>query len=118
MSDASQSHTVPQLTVRDVLRLVWEANCYPCLGNGDDKIAQRLEDEALAKVDAAITSPDDPPEFSQWLSALRDPSLRNPERDRIMDAIYSLFDPETGHLISPPARSSASRAPRDIWRRK
>jgi hypothetical protein len=30
----------------------------------------------------------------QWLNALKDPSLRNPERDKIMDGIYDLFDPE------------------------
>jgi hypothetical protein len=82
------------ITVRDVLRLVWEADCYPCLGNGDDKVAQRLEDEALAKAADAIPSPDDPPEFMQWLTALKDPSRRNSERNTIMDALYDLFDPE------------------------
>jgi hypothetical protein len=89
MSDASKP-----VSVRDVLRLVWEADGYPCLGNGDVRVAQRLEDEALAKASGAVSSPDDPPEFMQWLTALQDPSLRNPERYRILDALYELFDPE------------------------
>lgn len=93
------------LTVRDVLRLVWEADGYPCLGNGDDRVAQRLEDEALAKATDAVSSPDDPPEFRQWLTALQDPSLRNPERDRIIDGLYELFDPEP----TPEAGTAAAQ---------
>ncbi len=39
------------ITVREVLRLLLEADSYPCLGNDDWRIADRMEAEALRKAD-------------------------------------------------------------------
>jgi hypothetical protein len=49
---------------------------------------------ASGKLIATRASATGMPEFMQWLTALKDPSRRNTERDRIMDALYDLFDPE------------------------
>jgi hypothetical protein len=60
----------PVITVRDVLRLLWEADSYPCIGNEDWTVAAGMEAAALAKAATAVASPDDPPEFGRWLGAL------------------------------------------------
>ena len=88
------SISVP-VTVADALRLLWEADRYPQRGNEDARVAQRLEAEALALAATAETSPNDPPEFRQWLSVLRDPGATPNARDAVMHALYDLFDPET-----------------------
>ena len=74
--------TEPAITVREVLRLLLEADSYPCLGNDDWRVADRMEAEALRKADTAVPFPDDPPEFGPWLETLRKPGLQNPERER------------------------------------
>ena len=81
------------ITVREVLRLLWEADHYPILGNHDAREAAALEREALDKAFTTVSSPDDPPEFADWLNALRKEKLPNNERDVIMEALYRLFDP-------------------------
>ena len=79
-------------TVRDVLRLLLEADSYPCLGNDDWRVAARMEFEALRKADTAVPSPDDPPEFGCWLEILRRPGLQNPEREAVYSALHDYFD--------------------------
>jgi hypothetical protein len=88
------SFALDPITVRDALRLFWDADRYPILGNEDRRASDRLEVEARAKAADAIAQPDDPPEFARWLAALRDRSLPNPARDAIMEALYDWFDPE------------------------
>ena len=87
-------HAAAPLTVREALRLFWEADRYPVLGNQDWREAAALEKEACARAMTAAASPDDPPEFAGWIAALRDPKLPNDKREDIMTAIYDLFDPD------------------------
>jgi hypothetical protein len=53
----------PTITVREVLRLLLEADSYPRLGNEDWAVAARMEAAALKKAVTAAASSDDPPEF-------------------------------------------------------
>ncbi len=82
------------ITIRDVLRLLLAADSYPCLGNGDWRVADLLEAEALEKAKSAVPSPDDPPEFRRWLAALLDPATTQDQRDEVLGSLYDLFDPE------------------------
>jgi hypothetical protein len=82
----------PVITVRDVIRLLWEADSYPCIGNEDWPVAARMEAAALAKAATAVASPDDPPEFGRWLGALRGGSLTTNEREEIYWAIHDYFE--------------------------
>lgn len=86
------------ITVREVLRLLLEADRYPILGNHDAREATALERDALTKAATAVPSPDDPPEFAGWLAALQDQALPNDRREAIMEAMYELFD-----VACPPA---------------
>jgi hypothetical protein len=49
-----------RVTVREVLRLLWEADSYPRPGNEDWAIAARMEAAAMEKAATAVPSPDDP----------------------------------------------------------
>ena len=68
------------MTVRDVLRLVLQADASPILGNEDVPVALRMERTALQHAETAVSSPDDPPEFARWLEALRQPCI---EQDKL-----------------------------------
>jgi hypothetical protein len=81
------------ITVREVLRLFWEADHYPILGNADARDAFALDLEARAKAAHAMPSSDDPPEFAQWLGTLLKLRLANDEREAVYSAIRSYFDP-------------------------
>ena len=93
MTDRSQQRETTPITTREVLRLVWEADSYPHLGNEDERVSILLMREALAKAEHAMPGPDDPPEFAIWLTALRNGNLTFDQRDTIMEALYDLFDP-------------------------
>lgn len=93
MTDRSQQRETTPITTREVLRLVWEADSYPHLGNEDERVSILLMREALAKAEHAVPGPDDPPEFATWLTALRNGNLTFDQRDTIMEALYDLFDP-------------------------
>jgi len=80
------------LTVRDVLNLLLKAITYPCIGNTDWDDAAELEAQALAKARLAVGSPDDPPEFRQWLDTLRKPNANNDDRDAVFDAMADYLD--------------------------
>jgi hypothetical protein len=82
------------ITTCEALRLIWEADRYPIRGNEDRRAAAAMEKEALAKAATATGSPDDPPEFGRWLTALRNQSLPAADREAVMSALYDLFDPE------------------------
>jgi hypothetical protein len=82
------------ITVREALRLIWEADRYPIRGNEDWRASAILMRKALARAASAIASPDDPPEFAGWLAALQNPSLLEETREAAMSALYDLFDPE------------------------
>jgi len=82
------------ITIREALRLLWEADRYPIRGNEDLRPALALEKEARARAAIAIPSPNDPPEFAGWLATLLDQSRPEPEREAAMEALYDLFDPE------------------------
>jgi hypothetical protein len=71
------------ITVRDVLRLLWEADCYPRIGNHDWVVGAAMEEEALGKAATAVPSSDDPPGFMVWLSTLTGPDLSVTEREEI-----------------------------------
>jgi hypothetical protein len=55
--------TADPVTVREVVRLLLEADSYPRLGNEDWPVAARMEAAALKKAASAVASPDDTPEF-------------------------------------------------------
>ena len=80
--------------MREAVRLLWKADSYPCLGNEDWAVAAGMEKAALAKAAAAVTSPDDPPEFAQWLKTLQRTDLSANEREEIYWAIHDYFDGE------------------------
>jgi hypothetical protein len=82
------------ITVREALRLIWEAERYPIRGNEDWREAAALEKEARARAATAKASPGDPPEFIGLLTALQDESLPAADREAAMSALYDLFDPE------------------------
>ena len=80
------------ITVREAVRLLWKADSYPCLGNEDWAVAAGMEKAALAKAAAAVTSPDDPPEFAGWLMTLQRTDLSANEREQTYWAIHDYFD--------------------------
>ncbi len=84
---------MPPIGVREALRLIWEADTYPVLGNEDRRHAIILEREARERAAMATPSPDDPPEFGRWLAELCSERLAPARRDEIMEALYGLFDP-------------------------
>jgi len=92
MTTNPASASAELLTVRQALRLFWEAEHYPILCNEDARDSRALEREAVAKAAHAIPSPDDPPEFVHWLDALRRADLRNHEREDILFAMAPWFD--------------------------
>jgi hypothetical protein len=83
--------TETRATVREVLRLLLEADSYPRLGNADWSVAARMEAAALEKAATAVPSPDDPPEFARWLEALQRRELSEDEREKIYKAIRNYF---------------------------
>jgi hypothetical protein len=83
--------TEATVTVREVIRLLLEADSYPRVGNEDWPVAARMEAAALEKVATAVASPDDPPEFARWLEGLRNPDLSTDEREQIYWAIHDYF---------------------------
>jgi hypothetical protein len=85
--------TAPPITVRDALRLFWEVDRYPILGNEDLQVACLLEEEARAKAAHAVPAPDDPPEFALLLATLCGRTDTRAHDDAI-SALYDLFDPE------------------------
>jgi hypothetical protein len=91
MTEAATS--VP-LTLRDGLRLIWQAAKYPVLGNGDYQLALAEDAKALERAATAIEGPDDAPEFALWIEALRDPDLPGYQREDIISAIYDVFEPD------------------------
>jgi hypothetical protein len=80
-----------EASVREVIRLLWEADSYPRLGNEDWSAAARMEAAALAKAETAIRSLDDPPEFGRWLEALQKTDLSLNEREEIYWAFHDYF---------------------------
>jgi len=91
MIAGSPSAPEEPITVREVLRLLWEADHYPILGNEDARTAELLERDAHAKAACAIPLPDDPPEFAQWLACLRNPRLPTNVREEILAALARAF---------------------------
>ena len=75
--------TEVSVTVREVIRLLWEVDSYPCLGNQDWATAARMEAAALEKAATALGSPNDLPEFGLWLRALQRRNLSTDEREEI-----------------------------------
>jgi hypothetical protein len=92
----------PVITAREVLRLLLEADSYPCLGNEDWPVAARMETAAIKKAAIAVASPDDPPEFGRWLEALRNPALTINEREEIYWAIHDYFAEEDCERAGAP----------------
>jgi hypothetical protein len=86
--------TETQITVREVIRLLWEADSYPRLGNADWPAAARMEAVALEKAATAVPLPNDPREFGRWLEALQRHGLSEDEREEIYWAIYDYFAEE------------------------
>ena len=79
------------VTVREVLRLLLEADSYPCLGNEDWAIAAGMEALALENAKNAVASADDPPQFGQWLEALQREDLPVNECEEIYWALHEYF---------------------------
>lgn len=82
------------LTVYQALRLIWEADCYPILGNEDWRAAEALERDALARAARAVPGPGDRAEFVDWLAVLQNPSISNPGRESVMEKLHDLFEPD------------------------
>ena len=91
-----KQRTPAPITVREALRLFWEVDRYPILGNEDLRASIRMEKEARARAATAKASPDDPAEFGRWLAALCSERLGSDEHDDIMEGLYALFDPTRG----------------------
>jgi hypothetical protein len=83
-----------RVAVREVLRLLWEADSYPRPGNEDWAIAARMEAAAMEKAATAVPSPDDPRKFACWLEALQRRDLSVDEREEIYWAIHDYFADE------------------------
>jgi hypothetical protein len=79
------------ISVREALRLLWEADSYPRIGNADWPVAARMEAEALRKAETAVASLDDPPEFARWLEALQNRDISVVDREKIYWAIHDYF---------------------------
>ena len=86
-------NTTDVSALHEALRGIWQAARYPILSNEDWAVGQRLDREALARAATAVPTPNDPPEFARWISALCDPKLPDSEHEAIMEAIYNLFEP-------------------------
>jgi len=82
----------PPPTIQQVLRLLWEADRYPHLGNEDNRVVALLEKEAFALACHAVPSLGDPPEFAKWLSLLQDQKLSADAHDTIMAKLNEIFD--------------------------
>ena len=93
--------TEAALPVREVLRLLLEADSYPCLGNDDWRVAERMEAEALTKAATALPAPDDPPEFGLWLETLRKPGVQNPDHEEVYAALHDYFDRRPSSVAAP-----------------
>ena len=76
-----------QHTVREVLRLLFEADSYPCICNTDWTHADELRAIAVAKARTAIDEPGDPPQLRSWLNELIRPNLDPDRRDEIYDEV-------------------------------
>ena len=88
--------TPAPITVREALRLFWEVDRTPILGNEDLRASRTMEKEARVRAATATASPDDPAEFGQWLAALCSERLSFDDHDDIMEKLYALFDPARG----------------------
>lgn len=88
--------TEAAIPVREVLRLLLEADSYSCLGNDDWRVADRMEAEAFRKAATTVPFPDDPPKFGLWLETLCKPSLQSPEREEVYAALHDYFDEGVG----------------------
>ncbi len=84
----------PPISTREVLLLLLNAYRWPCHNMYDVREAELAEAEALAKARHAVPSPDDPPEFAAWLTALLAPDRTAEAREEAFDAICEYFDPE------------------------
>jgi hypothetical protein len=82
------------ITVREVMRLLWEADCYPRIGNADWAVAAAMEADALSKAQTAVAAPDDPAEFARWLEALQNRDVSADDREEIYWAIHDYFGTE------------------------
>jgi hypothetical protein len=82
-----------KITAQEVLRLFWEAYKYPIIGNEDLRISVRMENEALGKASIAVSCPNDPPEFKEWLERLQNPKITSDEKDQVYWDICDYFDP-------------------------
>jgi len=70
------------ITVREVVRLLWKADSYPCR-NEEWAVAARHGTSCACKGRAAVASPDDSPEFARWLKKLQRRDLSVNEREEI-----------------------------------
>ena len=50
--------------------------------------------DALKPAPRAVPSPDEPPEFGQWMEILLKPGVTRPEREEICYALHEFFEPE------------------------
>jgi len=91
--------TEARITVREVVRLLLEADSYPRLGNEDWPVAAHMEAAAIEKAAPAVASSDDPPEFAVWLEALRRRELSTEEREEIYWAIHDYFAGEEAQRV-------------------
>ena len=83
--------TSDEITVRDVLRLLPEADSYPRQSNSDWRDADEMEAAALAQAEGAVGSPGDPPEFRAWLETLCKSNMRNDECENVYAAMRDYF---------------------------
>jgi hypothetical protein len=82
------------LTACEVFQFLLEGDKYPCTGNQDAPVAIAMTRDALEKARMAVLSPDDPPEFAQWLRELQRSDLTSNEQEEIIWALYDYFEPE------------------------
>lgn len=70
------------ISVREVLRLMWEADRHPILGNHDRHEAEALDKKARTLAAEAVSSPDDPGRIRRLAGSTPKPrAVKRPARE-------------------------------------
>lgn len=107
-----QETNTTHLTVYEALRLFLDLDYYPILGNEDLRAVGFLARKVKAKAALAVSCPDDPPEYREWLQTLlSQPPLSSYES--VLDKLYERFEPEEDFGAATPLNRQARKAALD-----
>lgn len=102
------------VSTRKVIRLIWEADSYPILGNEDIPVSRRLMAAAMAEIGMAVPSVDDPPEFALWLAVLQRAGASLEEREDVIWAIHDFFRAEEKSITREAALAEMSALDQEL----